>query len=181
MGDESTASVFRGLLARLQDRGNKVGSSKAQIIYRKKKKSSASGARGISKWCTMHSEGQTRNSRFPLNPKTRWGPSFLRLKQKESGGAPKAEQGLKRQKRPRAYLKTVGWVCFEDLSTLPDGEIRGWKRRPGEGVWQRKAKNVLKTKPWVIRGVQFKTSSHQSESKTCSQWNGHRIAGRGLS
>lgn len=39
----------------------------------------------------------------------------------------KPEQGLKRQKKQRhsTYLKTVGWVCFEDLSTLPDGEITG--------------------------------------------------------
>lgn len=86
VGNESTASVFRSLLVGLHDRGNKVGSSKAHIIYRKEKnlvqvvpKGSPNGAQ-----CTVKDkhgipgDSQERvevvggwGGGAPLNPKTR--------------------------------------------------------------------------------------------------------------
>lgn len=89
-------------------------------------------------------EGQTRNSRRFSREGGGWGEGrravgFFKSKdqmrpflscdwnRKSPAVHQKPEQGLKRQKKQRhsTYLKTVGWVCFEDLSTLPDGEITG--------------------------------------------------------
>lgn len=149
-------------------RGIKLAAQRHKLFIEKSLTRVVPGER-TSKWCTMHVEGQTRNSRrFSrdggcwrgwgsggfFKSKDQMRPIFpaseierVRRCTNSSSGSLKGKQKRKKKKeKPRAYLKTVGWVCFEDLSTPPDAEITGRKRRLGEGVRQGKGKECVKDK-----------------------------------